>query len=195
MNRTLIEAEWTKKILGGDAGSFEQLFNYYCQSLINFARRYVWDKQIAENIVQDIFVKVWTNRTILDPEKSIKSYLFTATKNESLKHLRHSDVEKRGIQTIVNSTMDESNPDKIFDTEDLEKKINIAIEKLPEKCREIFSMNRFDNLKYKEIASILNISVKTVETQMGRALKKLREELKFLMVIIIMLTSLIYLLL
>ena len=91
--QTIIEAGWAQYIKKGDAGSFEKLFNLYCQSLINFSRRYVWDKQIAENIVQDIFVRVWTNRSNLDPSTRITSYLFTSVKHETLKHLRHLDVD------------------------------------------------------------------------------------------------------
>jgi len=187
-----LDAEWTEAIVNDNAVSFEKLFNHYCQALINFSRRYVWDKQIAENIVQDIFVKVWINRSNLDPSKSIKSYLFTSVKNESLKYLRHLDVERRGIEIIDESGIEENNPVRNLDKAELEKNIQHAISNLPEKCREIFSMNRFGNLKYAEIAEILDISVKTVETQMGRALKKLRESLKPFLMILLSVTSIIY---
>ena len=192
IDQTVIVAGWAQDIKNGDAGSFEKLFNHYCQSLINFSRRYVWDKQIAENIVQDIFVRVWTNRSNLDPSKSIKSYLFTSVKNESLKHLRHLDVEQRSVEKIAQSTIEENSPDRNLDRSELEENIKHAISELPEKCREIFSMSRFDNLKYAEIAEILDISVKTVETQMGRALKKLRDRLKPFLIILLSLTSIIY---
>jgi len=181
----LLEAEWVKSIRTGDSGAFEKLFNTYCQRLINFSRRYVWDKQTAENIVQDIFLKIWQNRTNLDPSKMIKSYLFTAVKNKSIKHLRHADVRKREIETISDFLDANDNPEKELDEKEIALKVHQAINELPEKCREIFSMSRFDKLKYIEIANILDISVKTVETQMGRALKKLRERLKTFITIII----------
>jgi len=187
-----VDTEWTRDIVSGNAGSFEKLFNHYCQPLINFSRRYVWDKQIAENIVQDIFVRVWTTRSNLDPSKSIKSYLFTSVKNESLKHLRHLDVEQRSVEKTVQSAIEENNPDRNLEQTELEENIQQAISELPEKCREIFSMSRFDNLKYAEIAEVLNISVKTVETQMGRALKKMRERLKPFLTIFIVVSSIIY---
>ena len=191
-SQALVDTEWTRQIIRGDAGSFGKLFNFYCQPLINFSRRYVLDKQVAENIVQDIFVKIWTNRTALDPGKSIKSYLFTSVKNESLKHLRHLDVEHRSAEKMIHSTFSESGPEQYLIQTELEEIIKKAIGELPEKCREIFKMNRFDNLKYSEIADILNISVKTVETQMGRALKKLRERLKPFLMIFIIITAAIY---
>jgi RNA polymerase sigma-70 factor (ECF subfamily) len=191
-DQAAVDAEWTRDIAAGNAGSFEKLFNFYCQSLISFSRRYVLDKQVAENIVQDIFVRTWTNRTNLDPSKSIKSYLFTSVKNESLKHLRHLDVELRSLGRIADSMADENNPEKKLDQSELEINIDNAISELPEKCREIFSMNRFDGLKYAEIAEILNLSVKTVETQMGRALKKMRERLKPFLLMLITVSSIIY---
>ncbi len=191
--QTVIDSKWVEAIRLGEANSFENLFNLYCQQLINFARRYVFDKQIAENIVQDVFVNVWQSRTNLDPSKMIKAYLFTAVKNESLKQLRHRDVEKKNYDRVF-EVSSKSNPDKEMEGKELDYHVNQAVNELPEKCKEIFKMNRFENLKYAEIAEILDISIKTVETQMGRALKKLRERLKpFLTMILLVLTSILIL--
>lgn len=173
-----IESKWIIGIKSGDQTAFELLFNYYCQKLINFARRYVIDVQIAENIVQDIFVSIWNHRENLNPSKSIKSYLFTSIKNEALKELRHRDVQIRSQERLLDLHPKNVDPEQELTADEINKEIYQAIDKLPEKCREIFMMNRFDELKYAEIAEVLNISVKTVETQMGRALKKLRERLK-----------------
>ena len=142
-NQAVVDAEWTRGIIYGNTGSFEKLFNFYCHSLINFSRRYVLDKQVAENIVQDIFVKVWTNRSGLDPDKSIKSYLFTSVKNESLKHLRHLDVQKRSAEMMIQPVFNENSPEKVLNQSELEEIIRRAISELPEKCREIFMLNRF----------------------------------------------------
>jgi len=188
------EVECVNKIRSGDTTAFEELFNLYCQQLINFSRNYVTDKQIAENVVQDVFVSVWQARTNLDPSKMIKAYLFTSVKNNSLKHLRHFKIENKGIEGSTDYVIDDESPDRKLDGKELELKINQAINELPEKCMEIFKMNRFENLKYAEIAKILDISVKTVETQMGRALKKLRERLKpYLTMILFILTSILLL--
>ena len=179
-----IESEWIHSIRSGDEKAFEMLFNFYCQRLINFTRRYVVDIQIAENIVQDVFVHLWHHRANLDSTRSIKSYLFIAVKNEALKEIRHRNVESRSKQKLIDLIEPDINPEKELTTDEMKKKIHQAINELPNKCREIFKMNRFDGLKYTEIAEILNISEKTVETQMGRALKKLRERLRPLLPLI-----------
>lgn len=186
-----IESEWIRAIRNGNEHSFKSLFNTYCQKLINFSRRYVLDKEIAENIVQDVFVKVWTNRDNLDHTKNIKTYLFTAVKNNSFKYLRHLNVE-RAYSEITFDTKEDFDPMKNIEKNETVNQIKIEINKLPEKCQEIFSMSKIDKLKYSEIADILNISVKTVETQMGRALKKLRENLKDLIVFFITLIALFF---
>jgi len=179
-----IEAQWVKTIKRGNEQSFESLFNAYCHKLINFSRRYVLEREIAENIVQDVFVNLWTSREKLDPTKSIKTYLFTAVKNNSFKYLRHLKVERAHSERTLDAN-EEINPEQKTEQKETADKIHLEINKLPEKCREIFTMSKFDKLKYSEIAEILDISVKTVETQMGRALKKLRENLKHLILILV----------
>lgn len=185
LNKEFDEVECVSKIRMGNSAAFEELFNFYCQQLINFSRIYVTDKQIAENIVQDVFVSVWQNRAKLDSAKVIKPYLYTAVKNNSLKHIRHLNIANKGLEENLQFIGDEERPDKKLDEKEMELKIHQAIDELPDKCMEIFKMNRFENLKYAEIAKILDISVKTVETQMGRALKKLRERLKPFMIMIL----------
>ena len=185
-----IESRWVKKILEGDSQSFESLFNAYCQKLISFSRRYVVDKQIAENIVQDVFVNIWTNRSNLDYSRSIKTYLFTAVKNNSYKYLRHLNIE-REHKAIMFDVIESIDPAIKVEKDETAGQVHQEISNLPEKCREIFSMSKIDKLKYSEIADILDISVKTVETQMGRALKKLRANLKHLIILLISLITLV----
>jgi RNA polymerase sigma-70 factor (ECF subfamily) len=117
--------------------------------------------------------------------------LFTAVKNESLKQLRHLNVENQQRENVSGLSIVELNPDETIDQKELREELNKAINDLPDKCREIFAMSRFDQLKYSEIADILGISVKTVETQMGRALKKLREQLAHLILIILVILNLL----
>ncbi len=172
-----VESGWVEQMRNGDAAAFEKLFNLYCQPLINFARRYVRDTPVAENVVQDVFLKIWTNRSRLDPALSIKTYLYTAVRNQALKHLRHENVERRGAEDLKPFTPAARTPEDEWNEREIAESIHHAIDELPEKCRIIFSMNRFDNLTYAEIAGIQNISIKTVETQMGRSLKFLRKRL------------------
>lgn len=160
-----------------DADVFKALFHAHCQSLVYFAYSFVKDKHIAEDIVQEVFVNVWTNRNRLDFTENMKTYLYTAVRNLSLKHLRHSDVKRRGTEQIQIRLSGVATPDEILDYKEIETAVEQTIRELPEKCRQIFSMNRFDGLTYAEIAEIQNISVKTVETQMSRALRFLRKRL------------------
>lgn len=175
------EAEWVHKIRADDGQAFEQLFNSYCQPLIHFVRRYVQDTSIAEGLVQDVFLAIWTNRSQLDPARSIKTYLFTAAKNQALKQLRHSEVQQRSAADVAGTFAHLKTLEDEWQEKELAAAVHQAIEALPEKCRIIFSMNRFDHLTYAEIAEIQNISIKTVETQMGRALKFLRNRLAHLL--------------
>ena len=188
---TILKNKLVEKIIAGNHTAFEMLFKTYSQRLIYFSRRYVLDKQTAENIVQDVFLRIWQNKENLNPSKSIQSYLFTAVKNESLKQLRHLSVEKQQQENVSRLSVVELTPDEAIDKNELKGELNKAINDLPEKCREIFYMSRFDQLKYSEIADILGISIKTVETQMGRALKKLRGQLAHLISIILFLMILL----
>ena len=170
-----------RRLRAGDGDAFERLFRLHCQPLISFVRRYVRDPSVAEGLVQDVFLAVWARRSELDPTRNIKTYLYTAAKNQALKYFRHSEVERRSTEALAA----ELPRPKTVEDERREKEIAAsvyqAIEALPEKCRIIFTMNRYDRLTYAEIAEIQEISVKTVETQMGRALKSLRERLAYLL--------------
>jgi RNA polymerase sigma-70 factor (ECF subfamily) len=172
-----VESDWTNQIRAGSAEAFEHLFNRYCQVLIDFACRYLHDVPLAENMVQDVFLKIWQNRRQLDPGASIRSYLYTAVKNAALNHLRHTVVEQKSQDKIRQLSSEMPTPEDNWNEKELNDSIQKAIASLPDKCHEIFCLSRFDGLTYAEIAEVQNISVKTVETQMGRALKFLRKQL------------------
>ena len=169
--------EWVRKIRGGDGEAFEALFRAFCQPLIDFACRYVRDTAVAEGLVQDVFVAIWSNRSQLNPALNVKSYLYTAVKNQALKHLRHLDVERRSEGEVALTFPRQKTPEDERRAEEIATAVHQAVDALPEKTRMVFSMNRFDHLTYAEIAQIQGISIKTVETQMGRALKFLRDRL------------------
>ncbi len=186
MEEIQIESEWFEKIRNGYAVAFEAFFLGYCQPLINFARRSVHDISVAENIVQDVFLNVWINRSGLDVSLNIKSYLFIAVKNQALKQIKHEDVVRRSAELVKSDRSSIKTPEEEMCDTELKNSLYQAIDELPEKCRLIFSMNRFDQCTYAEIAEILNISIKTVETQMGRALKYLRKQLAHFMTILLL---------
>ena len=160
----------------GDQLGFELLFKRYFEGLSHYAFRYLKDNQAAEDVVQDVFFKLWNKREQLRAEIEIKPYLFIAVKNTSLNQIksnsRISDVDDDhfGNMVVNNRTAADD-----MELHELEMRVKQVIDTLPPKCREVFILSRYEEKSYKEIAEHLNISVKTVENQMGKALKRLRE--------------------
>jgi RNA polymerase sigma-70 factor (ECF subfamily) len=166
--------------------AYELIFRRYYVSLCGFATRFMQHPEDAEEIVQNIFLKLWENKDTIQIHLSLKSYLFRATYNACNNELSHDRIKKRYIAYAKDTLLkNECFSDPVTDSlayKELNDAITEAIERLPNSCKDIFKMSRFDGLKYAEIASQLNISVKTVETQISRALAKLREGLKEFMV-------------
>ena len=158
--------------------SFELLFRENFTALSGFARKYVIDIDTSKEIAHDVFINLWEKRNEIDSEKPLRSYLFTSVRNRCLNYIRDQKKFDRTEDITGNpgysQPAENNDPVEILE---LEERINLAIDSLPDKCREIFIMNRFRDLKYAEIAKKLDISVKTVEAQMSRALKTLREKL------------------
>ncbi len=162
-----------------DKRAFELIYNEFFKVLVSYAFRFLDTIEESEEIVQEVFVKFWDKCDSLAPDSSIKSYLYRSVHNTCLNKLKHEKV-KDGYKQYVIQYMDESViPDfREEEDNDLFSRIISEIDKLPPRCREIFRLSRFEGLKYQEIADHLEISVKTVEVQMGKALKVLREKLK-----------------
>lgn len=170
------ESGWVERIRAGDSGAFEALFHTYHAPLCAFAYRYVEARDLAEEMVQEVFLFVWERRETWDVRTSVKGYLFTAVRNAALSYLRHERVVRRR----------EAETFELFDTPsasaDLEAAetlvaVQRAVGRLPERCRLVFTLHREQGLTYAEVAEVLGISPKTVEVQMGRALKSLRKAL------------------
>ncbi|MFC1620152.1 RNA polymerase sigma-70 factor [Candidatus Neomarinimicrobiota bacterium] len=175
-----VDAGLVRRIRKGDPKAFADLFQVYCGLLISFAQGFVVDLAVAESIVQDVFVNTWKRREHLDPDGEIRAYLYTAVRNQALKQLRHTDVEQQSDIAPSETSSGEASPEEHWTREELARAIHAAVEQLPTRCRTIFIMNRFERLTYREIAQILGLSIKTVETQMGRALQVLRRSLSHL---------------
>ena len=161
-----------------DKRAFEELFRSFFPSLVLFAQKFVPDQDTAKEIVHNVFLNLWEKREQVDMSSSLKSYLFTSVNNRCLNYIRDQkkfDKDETRFQRL-DSTEFSDGVDRLEEQE-LEQRIYDALQSLPEKCREIFMLNRFEGLKYAEIAEKLNISVKTVETQMSKGLKILREKL------------------
>ena len=161
-----------------DKQSFELLFRENFTALAGFARKYVKDLDTAKEITHDVFINLWEKRNEIDSGKPLGSYLFTSVRNRCLNYIRDFKKFDKTVDITENPGYSQlaENVDPV-EIMELEERINLAIDSLPDKCREIFIMNRFRDLKYAEIAKELDISVKTVEAQMSRALKTLRQKL------------------
>jgi RNA polymerase sigma-70 factor, ECF subfamily len=179
--------ELVSRIKNGDSCAFEELFFTYCQPLIQFACRFVGDINLAEDLVQEVFLKIWSNRQQLNPSLNIKNYLYVAIKNLALKQLRHQKIRRKVHHQLQFYHSRIPTPEELFDSAEIESTVWNTLNELPDKCRLIFSMNRFDKLTYSEIADILNLSVKTIEFHMGHALACLRKKLNHFLQFLIML--------
>jgi len=157
-----------------DEQKFENLFRTYFAALMAFSRKILGDEDDAREVVHQVFIKLWERRNEIDLSTSLKSYLFTAVNNRSLNLIRD---RKKFSGEEVPEAVTEWDVSAELESMELEEKIRGAIGTLPERCRVIFELNRFDGLSYAEIAGRLEISVKTVENQMTKALKILREQL------------------
>jgi len=171
--------EIIKRIRQGDVKQFESLFRSSYVSLVRYAKSFVRDHDSAEEIVQDLFFKLWNERDRITIETTLNGYLFRSVHNRCLHLLEHRKViEKHERETIIEQKGSIENVTEHVQYNELQIAIAKILERLPERCGKIFCMNRFEGLKYTEIAEKLAISVKTVEVDMGKALKEFRKALR-----------------
>jgi len=175
----IYEKDLIVRLKYGDQTAFELLFHYYYPGLVLFSTQFTADRSEAEEIVQDFFVRFWQRHEQVSLTDSLKSYFFLSVKNSCLNFLKHKKVEEKYIRKMTEMADRHLayDPDLYVDSE-LQEKVKQAIELLPEKCREVFVMSRIRGMRNDDIANELNISKRTVETQISKALKVLRVELK-----------------
>jgi len=161
------------KVKMGDKKAFELIFLSYYSVLCLFAKRYTDDMTLAKEIVQDLFVYLWEHRNELTIHSSIKSYLYRAVRFNSIRSVEHE--RKLGIRMDVLPEPDDPEFNDHLEYAELQEKILNAIESLPEQCQNIFKMSRFEQLKYAEIADKLNLSIKTIEAQISKALRVIHQ--------------------
>ncbi|WP_316805842.1 RNA polymerase sigma-70 factor [Pedobacter agri] len=158
----------------GQTSIFTRFYTSYFQKLLLASDKYLKDIYAAEELVQDVFLKIWENPYQLTEVKSLKSYLYRAVINASINYInRQKNIEQHHLK-LASSLSDEYLLE-LDEEHEIIVLLRNEIEKLPTQCKKIFKLNRFENLKYKEIAQQLNISEKTVENHIGNALKILRE--------------------
>jgi RNA polymerase sigma-70 factor, ECF subfamily len=186
MNESL-DYLWNR-IQAGDEKAFDSLFRELYPSLLSFAHRILRKMPDAEETVQDAFINLWKNRNALEIKDSLKSYLYQTVHNLSLNKLEHfrtlkfrpnyTTADSNQWDIIRDSYIVTDNLIEMIESKDTESIILKAIEKLPQKCREIFIRSRFDNLSYGEISKILGISENTIRVQIFRALKAITQSIR-----------------
>lgn len=169
------EKKWILGIQQGDTTAFDRLFGAYYPRLFRFLSSIV-DVSEADDLLQDLFLNVWRSRHSLDPDRPIQSYLFRAAKNHALNHLRHQKVE-RGYE---GNTTPSPSPEELYHQNSLQDELQKALRSLPERCRMAFFLSRYEELSHAEIAETMEISPKTVNNLIIRALELLRKRLQHL---------------
>lgn len=163
----------------GDRDAFGQVFNAYYERLCNYANTFLNNMDEAEEMVQGTFLTLWEKREVIEIHTSVKSYLYQAVHNNSLNRIKHEKVRRTHAGRMLVTQHDAAGPgDEKLIADELETKINEAVRSLPDQCRRVFQLSRFENLSYHEIAEQLDISVKTIENHMGKALRTMRLQLK-----------------
>ncbi|HLW20393.1 MAG TPA: RNA polymerase sigma-70 factor [Cyclobacteriaceae bacterium] len=164
-----------------DEQAFERVFKSHFKALHAYGLAIVKDSAAAEEIVQTVFLKLWEKRTTLNITVSLKAYLYKAVYHESINHLKHEKVRMKHSEHHLYISREEAPVESMAfqeeGNEELSERLTKALDQLPEKCRMVFYLSRFEELKYKDIADRLGISIKTVEAHMGKALKTLRLQL------------------
>ena len=164
-------------LLNRNEGAFETVFKRYFKDLHAYACSILKAEVYAEEMVQQVFFKLWDRNQQLQVQGSLAAYLYRSVHNECLNHLKHLKVRHVHQAYATHHAVHHAEDADPVRLEELEKRIDIAMNRLPEQCRTIFQLSRFEELRYREIADKLGISVKTVENQMGKALRIMREEL------------------
>jgi RNA polymerase sigma-70 factor, ECF subfamily len=179
------EEELLQQLQNGDEDTIKRIFDKYYEGLCLYAESLTKDHHAAAEIVEDIFIHLWANAENPSINKSIKNYLYRSVHNNCLKYIDKLRTERKKFENISYTILDNEllqpiTPDQPISkliVQELEEKANRVLESLPGQCKEIYKLNRFENLSYSEIAEKLKITVGTVKTQMSRAFQKFREGL------------------
>ena len=165
------------RIRQGDQGAFDTLFRAHYAPLVRHVEGMLRRRDVAEEVVQDVMLELWRRRETLVVDDSLRAYLYRATRNRALNHLRHEAIVRRSEPELTPDADARPGADMALVDEEMGLAVRRAMSELPERCREVFELSRVRGLKYSEIATALGISVKTVEAQMGKALRLMREKL------------------
>jgi RNA polymerase sigma-70 factor (ECF subfamily) len=171
------ERQLQERIQAGDEAAFDHVFRTHYAQLVRMAESVVRERALAEEVAQEVMLELWRRRETLAVEQSFRAYLLRSTRNRALNHIRHQRIVAREAEAAALESRHSPSAEDVTLGLELERAVRDAIEGLPDNCRQVFQMSRDQGLRYAEIASTLEISVKTVEKRMGRALAELRERL------------------
>lgn len=164
-------------IQSDDYAAFKELYLTMYVSLIRFAKIYTADTYMAEDVLSDVFLKLWDQRRQIDNIRNLKVYLYTAVKNTSINYRNRQSRIVTEFENLPEQTAADSDPEAAMISSETKKAIHIAVQRLPPRCKLIFQLAKEEGLRYKEIATILGVSIKTIDNQMAIAIQKLGEAL------------------
>ena len=167
-----------ERMTAGDRDAFNAIFRRFYAPTVRFCFRFVADTDVAAEIVQDLFVKLWVNREKININTNFESYLLRAVRNSALTYINKERSHAESNLRVYSDQSESVDPSEELQSKNLEQSYHEVLASMPEKRREVFLASRFDGLKYAEIAEKLGISVKTVEAHMSAAIKQLRDGLK-----------------
>ncbi len=181
-----VEREWVARVRLGDERAVESLFEAYYPALCDFVRSYLGSPDSAEDVVQTVFLRIWEHRATWEPTSGVRAYLFAACRNRALGALKHDRVVARSAARVTSELLASGGgrgspaPDEAVQAGELARVLRAAVDALPERRRTVVILRWQHQMSYAEIATVLGISVKTVEVHIGRALASLRKHLAHL---------------
>jgi RNA polymerase sigma-70 factor (ECF subfamily) len=173
----LSEPDLLERLRAGSEPAFDSIFRIHYPPLVGIAQALLGDRAEAEEVVQDVMLELWRRRQQLVVDTSLRAYLFRATRNRALNKLRHDRVVRAGEAIALADMVLPSPADQHLAQAEIDAALQRAVNSLPPRCREVFELSRVHGLRYAEIARVMDISVKTVDAQMGKALRLIREQL------------------
>jgi RNA polymerase sigma-70 factor (ECF subfamily) len=171
------DRELLDRLRQGDRDAFDAAFRAHYATLVGVAERIAGERAVAEELAQDVMLELWRRHETLSIDESLRAYLVRAARNRALNHVRHERMKVRTAPRAAGETVSQPDAPTHLAEAEMEAALRDAVASLPERCREVFELSRGQGLRYAEIAAALGISVKTVEAQMGKALRVLRERL------------------
>lgn len=164
-----------------DETAYRQLFYLFYKPLLHFTGSFVSSREVSEEIVSDVFIKIWQNRKHVDEIRNLKIYLYVSAKNNTLRYLQSQQkLSPIGLDELeVELQNNSQDPEEMMITAEMMTKMERAIDSLPPRCKMVYKLVREDRLRYKEIGQILDISIKTIDNQLAIALRKIAEAIQF----------------